>query len=64
MQEAKRVSRTTGQPTGRPPVDTEAVTFRAHRRVLVRLDDWRRAQPDLPTRTEAVRRLLEKALGK
>jgi len=26
------------------------------------LDDWRRQQPDLPSRLEAVRRLLEKAL--
>jgi hypothetical protein len=25
--------------------------------------DWRRRQPDLPTKTEAVRRLLEQALG-
>lgn len=26
------------------------------------LDDWRREQPDLPSRAEAIRRLVEKAL--
>jgi hypothetical protein len=26
------------------------------------LDDWRRKQPDIPTRSEAIRRLLEQAL--
>jgi hypothetical protein len=28
-----------------------------------RLDDWRREQPDLPSRAEAIRRLVEQALG-
>jgi hypothetical protein len=27
------------------------------------IDDWRREQPDIPTRTESIRRLLAKALG-
>jgi hypothetical protein len=31
--------------------------------LLKRLDDWRREQPDLPSRPEALRRLAEKALG-
>lgn len=32
---------------------------------LVKLmDDWRREQEDLPTRSEAIRRLLAKALKK
>ena len=30
--------------------------------LLERLDAWRRAQPDLPTRPEALRRLAEEAL--
>jgi hypothetical protein len=30
---------------------------------LKRLDDWRRKQPDLPTRTEALRRLADLALA-
>jgi hypothetical protein len=28
------------------------------------IDDWRREQPDIPTRNESIRRLLAKALGK
>lgn len=44
--------------TGRPRTDTEQVTVRLPRDMLDRLDDWRRAQPDLPTRPEAIRRLL------
>jgi hypothetical protein len=27
------------------------------------IDEWRRQQPDIPTRAEAIRRLVEKALG-
>jgi len=30
---------------------------------LKRIDDWRRRQPDLPTRPEALRRLVELALA-
>jgi len=31
---------------------------------LVRqIDDWRRRQPNLPSRSEAIRRLIEAALG-
>jgi hypothetical protein len=30
---------------------------------LEKLDDWRRQQPDLPSRTEALRRLVEQALS-
>lgn len=30
---------------------------------LKSLDDWRRQQPDLPSRAEAIRRLVEQALG-
>jgi hypothetical protein len=29
---------------------------------LDRIDDWRRKQPDLPPRAEAIRRLVEQAL--
>lgn len=31
--------------------------------LLAAIDDWRKAQPDLPTRPEAVRRLVETGLG-
>jgi hypothetical protein len=27
------------------------------------IDDWRREQPDLPSKTEAIRRLVELGLG-
>jgi hypothetical protein len=30
---------------------------------IATIDDWRREQPDLPSRTEAVRRLVELGLG-
>jgi hypothetical protein len=30
---------------------------------LKALDNWRRKEPDIPTRPEAVRRLLDKALS-
>lgn len=43
--------------TGRPPVDTDAVTVRLRREVIAQIDDWRRGQDDLPTRPEAIRRL-------
>jgi hypothetical protein len=61
-------AKNTDQPTvqsvgrGRPTVDSEAVTVRLVRDALTRLDDWRREQPDLPSRPEAIRRLLEQAL--
>ena len=28
-----------------------------------RLDNWRRTQPDLPTRAEAIRRLVDKGIS-
>jgi hypothetical protein len=36
--------------------------FSAEPSLLVRVDDWRRKQADLPSRAEAVRRLLHEAL--
>lgn len=47
---------------GRPSVDTEAVNVRVHRDTIAKLDDWRRKQRDLPTRPEAIRRILESSL--
>jgi hypothetical protein len=49
---------------GRPTVDTEAVNVRMAAETLAKLDDWRRDQQDLPTRPEAIRRLVETALRK
>lgn len=36
--------------------------MRASQEWLRMIDDWRRAQPDLPSRAEAIRRLVEKGL--
>lgn len=47
---------------GRPPVDSEAVNVRLPRDMLDAVDAFRRAEADLPTRPEAIRRLVEKAL--
>lgn len=47
---------------GRPPVDTEPVTVRLPRHMLDAIDAFRRAEDDLPTRPEAIRRLVESAL--
>lgn len=37
--------------------------MRASKEFLSKLDDWRRKQPDLPGRAEAIRRLVEQALA-
>jgi hypothetical protein len=47
---------------GRPTVDTEAVNVRMERSAISAVDDWRRSQPDVPTRPEAIRRLIEAGL--
>jgi len=48
----------------RPPETGTPVLVRLQAGPLKRLDDWRRGEPDLPTRAEAMRRLLEQALRK
>lgn len=48
---------------GRPKADTEQVGIRFPAETLKRIDDWRREQQDMPIRTEAIRRLVEQALG-
>lgn len=44
---------------GRPKVDTEAVNLRLPRKLIHQLDDLRRLEPDLPTRPEMIRRILQ-----
>ena len=44
---------------GRPPVDTEAVTVRLPRELIAALDDARRTDPEMPTRQEIIRRVLQ-----
>jgi hypothetical protein len=49
---------------GRPEVDSEQLTVRMQRPQLDALDDFRRAEADLPNRPEAIRRLVDRALGR
>jgi hypothetical protein len=37
--------------------------MRATDEFLRRIDDWRREQPDIPSRAKSIRRLVETALG-
>ncbi len=37
--------------------------FRAQELLVRQIDEWRRTQVDIPSRSEAVRRLIEKALA-
>lgn len=59
----KSVDKVINVKKGRPSVDTEQVTLRLSREILQKLDDWRREQPDLPNRPEAIRRILGENLG-
>ena len=48
----------------RPPLmdDPARLDMRLPKALLMRLDSWRGAQPDVPGRAEAARRILEKVL--
>jgi hypothetical protein len=46
----------------RPKQTGLLVGTRLQPELLSRLDDWRRDQPDLPTRPEAIRRIIEEAV--
>lgn len=46
----------------RPGQTGEMVSTRVQPDLLARIDEWRRAQPDLPSRPEAMRRLAVLAL--
>jgi len=47
---------------GRPKVDSEAVMVRMQREMLDQLDDVRRAEKDIPTRPEMLRRIFQEWL--
>jgi hypothetical protein len=51
------------RPRGRPPKRTQDRPFqmRVSEQFLRMVDDWRRSQVDLPSRAEAIRRLVELA---
>jgi hypothetical protein len=42
---------------------TERIELRASEGFLKSLDEWRRRQPDLPSRSSAIRQLVEEALA-
>lgn len=44
-------------------VHTVSFLLRLSPSLCERIDDWRREQADIPSRNEAIRRLLEQALG-
>ena len=48
---------------GRPRADTSPVMVRMSAEELARVDDYRRHLPDMPTRPEAIRRLVSKSLA-
>jgi hypothetical protein len=47
----------------RPGQSGEMVSTRIQPDLMERIDEWRREQPDLPSRPEALRRLAAKGLG-
>ena len=51
-----------GKKIGRPAVNATPVTVRIPPDALARLDAWIAQQVDKPSRPEAIRRLMEKAL--
>ncbi len=50
--------------TGRPTKDpkTNTLQMRVSDNFLETIDDWRRNQPDMPARAEAIRRLVKLGL--
>jgi metal-responsive CopG/Arc/MetJ family transcriptional regulator len=46
----------------RPPAPGEQVVVRLQPDLLTKIDKWRRNQYDLPSRAEAMRRLVDQAL--
>jgi hypothetical protein len=53
----------TKKPIGRPRTGVGAqIGMRWHEPDLAAIDEWRRHQSDLPSRTEAIRRLVELGL--
>jgi uncharacterized protein len=51
-----------GRPPG-PEPQTHALQTRVSTEFLAKVDSWRREEPDLPSRTEAIRRLVELGLA-
>jgi hypothetical protein len=47
---------------GRPAVHPKRLLLAVNEEFLDSIDSWRRDQPDIPSRSEAIRRLVEEAL--
>ena len=43
-----------------PKKDTMALTLRLEQQMVDRIDEMRRVEPDIPTRPEMIRRILER----
>jgi hypothetical protein len=41
-----------------------AVRFQLEGPIFAQIEDWRRSQPKIPSRPDAIRELLKRALGK
>jgi hypothetical protein len=61
---ARQVRDNMKTPKTRPTETGTLIGVRLQAVFLARVDKWRKSQSDLPTRPEAIRRLLEKALEK
>jgi hypothetical protein len=50
---------------GRPPgkMQDRPFNMKVNDAWMAKIDDWRRQQPDFPTKAEAIRRLVEQALS-
>jgi hypothetical protein len=55
----KKAHRSLGSPRPRPKGTGEPVLVRLQPEFAAPLDGWRRGQSDLPSRAEAIRRLVE-----
>jgi hypothetical protein len=65
MSKSIKLLRGTKKKTGRPKTTGTGVQIgmRWQEAELAQIDKWRREQPDLPSRTQAIRRLVEQALA-
>ena len=48
--------------TGRPKKDTEQISIRLERSVITQIDELRKMEPDLPSRPEMIRRIIDRHL--
>jgi hypothetical protein len=58
--EIRDMKKKVGRPTG--VVQTHQLQTRVSVEFLAKLDEWRRTQLDLPSRTEAIRRIVERVI--